>query len=148
MKRLIFGIIVLVSLSFTLQSGTQLDQAKIKAAIQNKAILLVFTGSDWNKNSKKINENILLSDGFRSYANDNLEIVIIDFPKLNKNKLSEAQSFHNKIVAEKYNATMQIPYLLLLDEKGKVISVYNTNKATDASTFINQIKHSIDGAKQ
>ncbi len=146
MRILLFCLIIIGMLSFTEQWGTQLDEAKAKARKENKSILLIFTGSDWDKKSEKFKTDILSSSDFKTYTSKSLELVVVDFPRLNKNKLSQDQVSHNNIVLEKYNSTRKIPYLLLLDETGKIIDVLDINFTTNV--FVNQIKQRIDQAKQ
>ena len=58
------------------------EAAQKFAAEKNSIILLYFTGSDWNRQSKASNKAIFARPGFDKYAaNNNILLVHIDFPE-------------------------------------------------------------------
>jgi len=55
--------------------------AKKTAAQERKDILLDFTGSDWCGWCVKLNNEVFSKDTFKSYADKNLVLVDLDFPR-------------------------------------------------------------------
>jgi protein disulfide-isomerase len=60
---------------------TVLDNPLVKAKAGDKLMLVDFTGSDWCGWCKKFKEETLDTPAFRDYAQKNLVLVEVDFPK-------------------------------------------------------------------
>lgn len=60
---------------------TDLAQAKQEAAQGNKMILMNFTGSDWCFWCKKLRQEVFSSPDFTAFAQKNLALVEVDFPR-------------------------------------------------------------------
>ena len=58
-----------------------LETALQKAKQENKAVLVNFTGSDWCIWCKRLSEEVFTKDEFENYADDNLILVKLDFPR-------------------------------------------------------------------
>src|ERR1700733_6876511 len=102
MKRLIC-----ISIFCLLQTSTNwltnFSEAKKQAAQKHKLILLNFSGSDWCSSCIRLHKEVFESDVFKNYTDSNLVLINADFPRLNKNKLSEALQNQNDSLADKYN---------------------------------------------
>ncbi|MEE2714444.1 MAG: thioredoxin family protein [Verrucomicrobiota bacterium] len=95
-----------------------LTKAKERAKKGNKLILLDFTGSDWCPPCMALHDFVLTQPEFLDFAEKNLELVELDFPK-NKpidKKLAE----RNAKLVEKYNIN-GFPTIIVLDTAGKII---------------------------
>lgn len=124
MKQLIiFLSVVLISATATYSQNwfTDFENAKAQAAVDNKRIVLVFSGSDWCVPCIKLEKEIWETQTFIDYADSNFVMLRADFPKRKKNQLSEDQQKHNEMLAEKYNNTGAFPLVVLLDAEGNVL---------------------------
>jgi thioredoxin-related protein len=120
--------------------NTSFEQAKVKAANENKLILLNFSGSDWCGPCIKLHKDIFDSEVFVEYAKRNLVLVNADFPRSKKNMPSKEQVKANEALAEKYNSKGVFPYTLLLDANGKVLKSWEGYPKLSAEEFIDELK--------
>lgn len=135
--------IVLLACTFTLlaySSGAQAfqnaDSAFQKAALDQKFVLLFFTGSDWCSNCLRLEKNILSQTEFVEFANENLVLLNADFPQ--RKKLSPEQTVQNESLAEKYNPQGSFPTLLLINsEKTHLKYLYYSNQ--DKNEFLKML---------
>lgn len=98
---------------------TDFEIAKSQAKINNKPILLVFSGSDWCGWCIKLDNEVFSTREFKDWAADNVIMVVADFPALKK--LPSELAAQN----EKLKNTYEIegfPTVLLLDSDGNVIA--------------------------
>lgn len=100
---------------------TDYEQAKIAAVAENKTILMVFAGSDWCRPCMQFKQEILESELFQAYAQENLVLLYLDFPVRKKNQLSKEQTAHHERLAEQYNKTGAFPKIVLLDAQDQRI---------------------------
>ena len=72
-----------------------------QARADGKMVLLDFTGSDWCPWCIKFDHEVLETDQFATYAQNKLELMLVDFPraKLQDDALKQA----NKALGKKYN---------------------------------------------
>jgi len=115
------------------------DEAKTDAAKDHKLILINFSGSDWCGPCIRERKEILETTAFENYASEHLVLVRADFPRQKKNQLSKEQQKLNDDLADKYNAEGKFPYTLLVDEKGKVLKVWDGFPNESPAAFIIQI---------
>ena len=114
---------------------SDLASAKKIALEKNKKIILVFQGSDWCAPCIKLDKEIWNTSQFIAYANDHFVMLKADFPRKEKNKLSETQQQENIKLMEKYNKPGFFPYVVILDQTGKVLG--NTGyKKMDPKAYI------------
>jgi thioredoxin-related protein len=109
---------------------TDVEEAKISAQKENKTIVLVFQGSDWCAPCIKLDREIWSTDEFKAYAKGHYIMLKADFPRRKQNALSEDLQNHNKQLAETYNKNGYFPYVVMLDENGKVLSENGYKKTT------------------
>ena len=100
--------------------NTDYENTLTKAKIEKKGVLLLFTGSDWCPPCKRLHSAIFESKEFEEYAKDNLFLIMADFPKRKKNKISAELKLHNEKLARKYGVR-GFPTVLVLDTEGKVL---------------------------
>lgn len=115
------------------------DQAKQYAQENNVNIIMVFAGSDWCRPCIQFKKDILESISFRSYAENGLAILYLDFPSKKKNKLSKELTSQNEMLAEKHNRSGTFPKVLLFDKSLKKIKEIPFSNQS-ANTFIDLLK--------
>lgn len=96
------------------------DAALAKAAETHKKVYVVFAGSDWCGWCKKLYEEVLSSEEFEKFAEKNLVLLYLDFPK--EKKMPAAQQKHNELVHDMLKMEEGFPVAAVLDEKGRVIA--------------------------
>jgi thioredoxin-related protein len=130
-RHFIFVIVLLLSVSSFSQDWVyDIEDAKSTAKKNNKIIVLVFQGSDWCAPCMKLDKEIFQTEVFKTYATEHFVMLKADFPKRKKNALSEDQEKHNKQLAEKYNKQGHFPYVVVLDDTGKVLGSTGYKKTT------------------
>ncbi len=137
-------LVVLLFFVFTTFSNAQnwktnFETAKTEAKVQNKRILLVFSGSDWCGPCIKLDKNVWQSDEFKSFSDKNYVLYRADFPKKKANQLSDEIRQQNLALAEKYNQDGNYPFVLLLNSDGKVLGVLGYLNL-EASEYIDRLK--------
>lgn len=76
--------------------------AAVKKAEENKGLVVFyFTGSDWCSWCAKLDEEVLSKPEFVKYANENVQMVLCDFPK-DRNKISKEQLAKNESLARTF----------------------------------------------
>lgn len=117
--RKIFALLLLCALTAQLQAAewlTDLPKALEKAQAENKKVLLDFTGSDWCPYCKELHAKVLTTKVFEDYADTNLVLVEVDFPRTTKQPPELKQA--NAALAQKYKITVY-PTVIVLGPKGK-----------------------------
>lgn len=104
--------------SFAQSWETDYAAAVEKAKKENKTVLLNFTGSDWCGWCMKLSREVFSQEAFIDYANENLILVTLDFPR--RKQLSEAEKAQNQKLAAKH-AIRGYPTILLLDANEEVL---------------------------
>lgn len=96
-----------------------LEQAIAQAKKENKAVLVNFTGSDWCIWCKRLSSEVFQQEAFKNYADDNLVLVMLDFPR-NIQQSSETQAY-NRNLAQRYGI-QGFPTILIFDSQGKMVA--------------------------
>lgn len=145
MKRFYFAIAVLfigTLTSFGQDWQTDVATAKELASKENKSIVLVFQGSDWCAPCIKLDKEIWSTEEFKNYAAEHFVMLQADFPKRKKNALPKEQQLKNNDLAEKYNTKGYFPFVVVLDESGKVLgqTSYKKLKPKEYITLLESFK--------
>lgn len=129
---LISIVIVLFQVSTLFAQDWQLDlgEAQKMAQSKDKAIILVFSGSDWCGPCIKLDKQIWKSQEFIDYANENYIMVRADFPRKKDNKLPEQQQKKNNQLAEKYNPEGYFPLVIVMDKNLAILGKTEYKKMT------------------
>lgn len=98
---------------------TNFEIAKSQSKINNKPILLVFSGSDWCSWCVKLDHEVFSTPEFKAWAADNVIMMIADFPSVKQLPAEIAEQ--NEKLRKTYNIT-GFPSVLLLDAEGKLIA--------------------------
>jgi thioredoxin-related protein len=122
MKKMAIGILACWTL---LQAGaaelnwlTDLPKAQAKAKSENKLVMLDFTGSDWCGWCIKLNKEVFSKPEFAEYAEKNLVLVEVDFPR-NKKQTAELKKANQELQA-KYKVE-GYPTIVVLNSGGKKV---------------------------
>jgi thioredoxin-related protein len=118
---------------------TDIDQAKVLAAKENRKIVLVFQGSDWCAPCIKLEREIWSTEEFNDYAKDHFIMLQADFPRKKNNQLSVDLQEHNNKLAERYNKNGYFPFVLVLDKEGRVLGETGYKKMSP-SEYIKLLK--------
>ncbi|GAB4139465.1 MAG: thioredoxin family protein [Ignavibacteriales bacterium] len=103
----------------SLKWNDNLESSVKIAKAENKFVLVNFTGSDWCVWCKKLMAEVFSQKEFAEYANKNLVLVKIDFPR--SIEQSEATKKYNQDLAFKYGI-QGFPTIVLLDKNGNLIA--------------------------
>ncbi|MEA3465002.1 MAG: thioredoxin family protein [Thermodesulfobacteriota bacterium] len=120
---LIIGLLLLVpnlGLAKSSQWFDDLEQAKIEAKKDNKHIFISFSGSDWCHWCIKFNKEVLSSQEFLDYADKNLVLMLVDFPK--RQKQSKELKTRNDKLSREYGVR-GFPSIAILNPAGKLIKM-------------------------
>ncbi|MCD4818816.1 MAG: thioredoxin family protein [Candidatus Cloacimonetes bacterium] len=107
---------------YQLEWYTNLEKALEIAKIENKSVLINFTGSDWCGWCFKIRDEILVKEEFREFAKESLILVELDFPK--KIKQSDETKAYNRKIMTRFNIR-GFPSIVILDADGNELSGKN-----------------------
>lgn len=94
-----------------------LDAAKKLATERQLPILLDFSGSDWCGWCKIMEENIFTKSEWKTYAKENLVMVLLDYPR-DKSLIPEKYVERNKALKSEYGVT-GYPTFVVLDDDGE-----------------------------
>lgn len=97
------------------------EAAKIEAASNNKHVLIYFSGSDWCKPCIQLKSEVMDHPSFLDFAKGEFVMVLADFPRRKKNRLTDDQTKHNEALAEKYNLQGYFPLIVITDHEGNVV---------------------------
>ena len=97
---------------------TDLPKAQAQAKIENKIVLLDFTGSDWCGWCIKFRKEVLDTAEFQGYADKHVVLVELDYPR-HKEQSGDLKKA-NAALKNKYKVT-GFPTLVVLDQDGREI---------------------------
>lgn len=101
-----------------------------------------FSGSDWCRSCIILKQSILDTPEFKAFANKELVLVDVDFPRKKKNRLDKEQTQYNESLAAKYNKDGQFPTIIILDSDLKIVAKTDY-KRLSPEQYINHIKQLI-----
>ncbi|MGB5896232.1 MAG: thioredoxin family protein, partial [Ignavibacteriaceae bacterium] len=95
-----------------------------------------FTGSDWCKWCFKLSDEVFSKDAFKEYADENLILVKLDFPR-SISQSSETKAY-NQSLAQKYGV-QGFPTIIIFNSQGKPVAKtgYRTG---GAANYVSHIK--------
>ena len=116
-----------------------LETALQKAKAENKAVLVNFTGSDWCQWCIKLSDEVFSKSEFEDYAEDNLILVRLDFPR-NIEQSAETKAYNNQL-AQRYGV-QGFPTVLLFNSQGQMVLQTGYQPGGPVS-YINHLKNSL-----
>jgi thioredoxin-related protein len=90
---------------------SNLETALQKAKTENKAVLVNFTGSDWCQWCIKLSNEVFSQPDFEKYAEENLILVKLDFPK-SIEQSNETKMYNNSLAQKIWSS--RISYSLII----------------------------------
>jgi thioredoxin-related protein len=98
---------------------TNLEQAVAEAKKEKKAVLVNFTGSDWCIWCKRLSDEVFQQKEFEEYANENLILVKLDFPR--DIPQTDETKLYNNTLAQKYGIE-GFPTIIIINSEGKPVA--------------------------
>ena len=121
---------------------TDFEKAKQDAKADQKLILMYFTGSDWSKPCKLLNEDFFYTKKFKEATQDHFILVRINSPR-RPDLISTAQIDKNLALRKLYSQKV-FPSVVITDAEGKQIgSVESYNYLHDTSKHYKLIDDSL-----
>jgi thioredoxin-related protein len=134
MYKIIFCLILIISF---------LSDAKSQDIQSSK--LIIFEGSDWCVNCRRLEKNILNDASFQDFLKKNtIEVEKIDFPQ--RKKLSKEQEKYNNAVADKYAFDGTYPTIILTNTNTLIFEKLNYSNQS-VKEIIEQIEQKIKKLK-
>ena len=122
---------------------TDFELAKSQAKINNKPILLIFSGSDWCGWCVKLDQEVFNTQEFKDWAAENVITVIADFPATRQ--LPPELAKQNEELKNTYNVS-GFPTVFLLKDDGSVIARTGYQRG-GAANYIRHLKMFTGAAK-
>lgn len=119
-KKLITGVVLAACVApafAAVEWMTDIEAAKTKAAAENKALLLDFTGSDWCGWCIRIRKEVFDKPRFEEYIRDKFVPVEIDVP--NNPNFDKALRMRNEELCKQYSVE-GFPTIMVTDAQGTV----------------------------
>ncbi|MCF0059482.1 thioredoxin family protein [Dyadobacter sp. CY356] len=123
-----------VSTGFTKQQKIETTQN----TTSEKTKFIVFSGSDWCKGCIQFKKKVLSDPAFETFAKENLDIVVADFPQ--RTKLPKDVVEQNEALAEKYNPKGVFPNLVLISSDGSQSEIIEYANQTPQE-FVSELKN-------
>ncbi|HEV3392290.1 MAG TPA: thioredoxin family protein [Chthoniobacterales bacterium] len=130
------GLICAASARAELAWITDYKRAQDEAKASHKLVLLEFTGSDWCGYCFQLDRVIFSQPEFKDYANKNLVLVEIDFPR-RKAQSAETKK-QNAELAERYQID-GFPTLVVLNGEGKAVWRYDGLYTNGLAAFLAEL---------
>jgi thiol-disulfide isomerase/thioredoxin len=106
---------------------TDLEAAKAKAAAENKAVLIDFTGSDWCGWCIRLRKQVLDTPAFEAYAKDKFVLMEVDVPQ--NPKFDKNLRARNQKICEDFGVA-GFPTLLVITPQGDVVGGFSGFKSS------------------
>ena len=115
-------ILAALSPAWAVEWMTDLEAAKAKAAAENKAVLVDFTGSDWCGWCIRLRKQVLDTPAFETYAKDKFVLMEVDVPQ--NPKFDQTLLKRNQELCEQYGVS-GFPTILVINPKGDVVGGFS-----------------------
>ena len=106
---------------------TDIEAAKARAAAENKAVLVDFTGSDWCGWCIRLRKQVLDTPAFDTYAKDKFVLMEVDVPQ--NPKFDAALRARNEKLCEQYGV-QGFPTIMVMTPQGDVVGGFSGFKPT------------------
>ncbi|WP_234041819.1 thioredoxin family protein [Persicirhabdus sediminis] len=113
---------------------TNLEKAQQLAKDENKALLVLFTGSDWCPPCMMMDEKVFSKAEFAEQASEQFVLLKLDMPREDPQNIGEV----NEKLMMKYKVTA-VPTVLLLDAEGKEFKRFSAGEYPDIKGFVEYI---------
>jgi protein disulfide-isomerase len=116
--------------------STDYKKAQEEARTSHKLLFLNFTGSDWCGYCIQLDRAILSQPQFKDYANKNLVLAEIDFPRRKAQSVDVKKQ--NAELAERYQIE-GFPTLVVLNSDGKTVWRYDGYYTGSIAAFLAEL---------
>lgn len=123
------------AMSYSQEWKTNLSEAFREASASGKEVLLLFSVTENCESCAKLEENVLQSNEFLSYANERFILVKQDF-----NAASGADKFDNLLIVEKYNKDGFFPLMVIINKNEKMIGQLGTYNNETPQQYIAKLQ--------
>jgi protein disulfide-isomerase len=121
---------------------TDYKKAQEEAKASKKLLLLNFTGSDWCGWCIKLDKDVFSKPEFKDYANKNLVLLTIDFPRAKQLPLDVRKQ--NEGLASQYQV-QGFPTIVVLNGEGRKVWEYPGYFPDGAAAFIAELEKARKG---
>lgn len=146
-KWLVFAAAAVLSVGAFGAEGwlTDYDKAKEMAKDKDRHILIDFSGSDWCGWCIKLDKEVFQKDAFKAYADENLVLMLADFPR-DKSKQGADLIRQNEKLAREFGVR-GFPTVFVLSPEGEVVGKTGY-QAGGPEAYVEHIKAIISDAKK
>ena len=113
--------------------------AQSAARESGKAVVVVFSGSDWCAPCIKLEREIWSDADFQRAAPESFVFYRADFPRKKENRLPEELAARNGELAERYNSRGAFPLVVVLTPDGDLLGQAGYDK-TDPTTYLRKLQ--------
>lgn len=144
MKKIIASALIVFAASISLFAApknwlTDYDAAVKQAQKEKKAILVLFTGSDWCPGCIALNERALSKPEFMDFAQKKLVLVYMDSPRRTQQSAEERAAVAK--LRRKLNPGPYVPTAVIVSSDGRILE--RIVGAFNAAEYIKQIEKAI-----
>ncbi len=144
MKKIIASALIVFTASISLFAApknwlTDYDAAVKQAQKEKKAILVLFTGSDWCPGCIALNEHALSKPEFMDFAQKKLVLVYMDSPRRTQQSAEERAMVAK--LRRKLNPGPYVPTAVIVSSDGRILE--RIVGAYPAAEYIKQIEKAI-----
>ena len=144
MKKIIASALIVFAASISLFAApknwlTDYDAAVKQAQKEKKAILVLFTGSDWCPGCIALNEHALSKPEFMDFAQKKLVLVYMDSPRRTQQSAEERAAVAK--LRRKLNPGPYVPTAVIVSSDGRILE--RIVGAYPAAEYINQIEKAV-----
>lgn len=119
---------------------TDFEKAKAMAKEKNRHILIDFSGSDWCGWCIKLDKEVFQQQAFKDFADDNLVLMLADFPRDKSKQGAEVQKQNEKLAKE--FGVRGFPTVFVLAPDGSVVGKTGYQKG-GPEAYVEHIKQLI-----
>jgi thioredoxin-related protein len=114
---------------------TNLNEAFKEASVSGKDVLLYFTVIENCDSCAKLEQNVMQSNLFKSYARENFVLVKQDFNSGNMDNIEE-----NLLIVEKYNKDGFFPLVVIINKSAKILGQIGAYNNEMPEAFLSQLE--------
>ncbi len=117
--------------------------ARLAASRHDQPMLLKFTGSDWCRFTKRMEQEVFARPQFTGYARDRLILVQVDFPRKAKQKV---ETGIQNLKLKRRLGVRGYPTYVLMDPRGRIITKWSGFQKGGPGRFIARIEQALHTA--
>lgn len=137
MKKVTFVLFILANstVGFSQEWKSNLNDAFREASVSGKEVLLLFSVAENCESCSKLDRNVLHSEEFRSFAQENFILVKQDFNSGKADNIEE-----NLLIVEKYNKDGFFPLMVIINKNQKVVGQLGTYNGETPKQYVAKLQ--------